>query len=186
MCPATIDQHVNSLRPRVAAYLCRPVEPGSLGFRQAQASPDRERKAASPVRATLPPQCGPQRGGPPRGGPPRCAPGGRLGDDAAGPDAHEVRPFPSSPPLILGEQFCRLLGRFFRRVNEAAGELAAPVGLAPWRARPGCSTSGASEAEINLLHRASRRGQGKGGALPEFTSRLTRHSGVLPNPLPHL
>jgi hypothetical protein len=53
------------------------------------------------------------------------------------------------------------------------------------RGRPGCSTSGASEAEINLLHRASRRGQGKGGALPEFTSRLTRHSGVLPNPLPH-
>src|SRR5262249_44810300 len=71
--------------------------------------------------------------------------------------------------LILGIERCRLRfrARPLPQVAPRPGELLVMVRASPCRS-PG-------ETEVELLHRASFRGQGKGGALPEFTSRLTRH-----------
>src|SRR5262249_18401429 len=93
-----------------------------------------------------------------------------LGDDAARPLAHEIRPFPL-PALVLGQELVRLLWGLPGGVDEGAGELAAPVSLAGLRPSAGGGAAGGGKAKIEL-HGASLGGQGKGRTLPEFTSGL--------------
>jgi hypothetical protein len=46
---------------------------------------------------------------------------GRVGDHAARPLPHEVRPFPL-PALVLGEEIFSLVGQLPGRIDEGAGE----------------------------------------------------------------